>query len=138
MALKNQVNQLLQLHKLQHPVQAYVAFRTVKTLQGLHILNFNASAIKNSNDVQNETVRLNAKLLQNIPAIKRHENVTIALLNVRSVTAKLLDIASDNNLKSASVLCFCETWLSPSDPFPIVLDNQLSDVTGNRVIKVLL
>ena len=43
--------------------QAYVAFSRVKTLQGLHILNFNPKAIKASSDVQNEMKRLNSKLL---------------------------------------------------------------------------
>ena len=47
-------------------------------------------------------------------------NVTIVLLNVRSVVAKLLDIQSDQELCSANVLCFCETWLSPAQTTPVV------------------
>ncbi len=107
--------------------QAYVAFSRVKTLQGLHILNFSASAIKKSNDVHNEMVRLSAKLLQSIPKLQCHDNhITIALLNIRSIAAKLPDIASDSNLKHASVVCFCETWLTPSQPSPVVQDNQIA------------
>ena len=109
------------------PGQAYVAFSRVKTLQGLHILNFNASAIKKSNDVQNEMVRLNTKLLQTVPDLEYHDNhVTIALLNIRSISSKLPDLATDNGLKYASILCFCETWLTASQPSPAVQDNQIA------------
>ena len=104
-----------------NPGQAYVAFSRVKTLQGLHILNFSASAIKKSNDVHNEMVRLNTKLLQIIPKLQCQDNhVTIALLTVRSIAAKLPDIASDDGLKYASIMCFCETWLTSSEPSPVV------------------
>ena len=107
--------------------QAYVAFSRVKTLQGLYILNFSASAIKKSNDVHNEMIRLNTKLLQTMAKLQFHDNHnTIALLNVRSITAKLPDIACDGNLKYASILCFCETWLTSHQPSPIVQNNQIA------------
>ena len=52
-----------------------------------------------SDDVEKEMVRLNTKLLQTVPGLKHHDNhVTIALLNVRSIVAKLPDIAEDNSL----------------------------------------
>ena len=63
--------------------------------------------------------------MQTLPKLKFHDtHITIALLNVRSITAKLPDIAKDDGLKSASILCFCETWLTPSEPSPVVHDNH--------------
>ena len=104
------------------PGQAYVAFSRVKTLQGLHIINFTATAIKASTDVQNEITRLNTKLLPTMPQLQcqslSSSHVTIALLNVRSIVPKLPDIAADSYLKCASILCFCETWLTKSQPSP--------------------
>ena len=112
--------------------QAYVAFSRVKTLQGLHILNFNASAIKKSDAVEEEMARLNDKLLPPLPQLQcrllSDSHITISLLNVRSINAKMPDILCDDNLKCASVLCFCETWLSPSHVSP-----QLSN--GHTILR---
>ena len=108
-----------------------LAFSRVKTLEGLHLVNFNVKAIKKSIDVENEMLRHNSNLLQPVPKVTYNSSshVTIALLNVRSIHAKLLDIRADNSLSSASVLCFCETWLNASQPSPMLLDNQItSDV----------
>ena len=108
------------------PGQAYVAFSRVKTLTGLNALNFNAKAIKKSyQDVQNETVRLSSNVLQQIPEMSSDPHVTIALLNVRSLVAKLSDMRADNSHRSASMLCFCETWLNASQPSPVLLDYQI-------------
>ena len=61
-----------------------------------------------------------------MPKLQFHDNHnTIALLNVRSITAKLPDIACDGNLNNASILCFCETWLIPQ-PSPVVQSNQIA------------
>ena len=116
------------------PGQAYVAFSRVKKLEGLHILNFNPKAINKSVDVENEMVRLNTNLLQPLPELSCDSttHVTVALLNVRSIVPKLPDIRADNCLRSASVLCFCETWLNPSQPSPVLLDNQI-DIRCDRV-----
>ena len=116
------------------PGQAYVAFSRVKTLQGLHILNLNARAIKKSIDVENEMVRLNNNLLEPVPQVlcDSASHLTIALLNVRSLVTKLPDISSDNTLKSANILCFCETWLNASQPSPVLLDNQ-TDIRCDRI-----
>ena len=47
--------------------------------------------------------------------------MTIFLLNVRSILAKLADMKQDTSLKSASVLLFCETWLITSQTSPSIL-----------------
>ena len=116
------------------PGQAYVAFSRVKTLEGLHVRNFNAKAIKKSIDVESEMVRLNTNLLQPVPevACDSSSHITIALLNVRSILAKLPDIGADSSLRSASILCFCETWLNASQPSPVLLDNQI-DIRCDRI-----
>ena len=111
------------------PGQAYVAFIRVKIHEGLHILNFNPKAIKKSIDIENEMVRLNSNLLQPIPQVLYHStslsHLTIALLNMRSLLAKLPDIKVDNSLMSATIQCFCGTWLNASQPSPIMNDDHI-------------
>ena len=75
--------------------QIFVALSGVKTLCGLHIVNFNAETIKKSTLVNDEMTRLREKLLQTVPPMQCMpcvSNVTIVLLNVRSVVAKQVDI----------------------------------------------
>ena len=52
--------------------------------------------------------------------------VTISLLNVRSLVAKLADIEQDMCHKAANVLCFCETWLTASQASPNILSHQVA------------
>ena len=66
---------------------------------------------------------LRSKLLQQVQPLQCFPcttHVTIALLNVRSIGAKLADIEADLEFQGADVLCFCETWLSPAQPPPVI------------------
>ena len=117
--------------------QIYVALSRVRALTGLHIVNFNEKAIKSSVLVDSEMSRLRNNMLtlaynvQLLPST----HVTVALLNVRSIVSKLNDIHADHFLNSADVLCFCETWLSPEQPSPVVkADHVIIDVMEQLVI----
>ena len=115
-----------------NPGQAYVALSRVKKLEGLHIINFNAKAIKANQDVKDEMKRLNKNLLSPLPIFTCPDNfISIALLNVRSLVAKLPDIECDPSLTSASILCFTETWLTPQLSSPVILDNHQA-IRSNR------
>ena len=75
-------------------------------------------------------VRLNTNLLHPLADVSCDtSHVTIALLNVRSILAKLPDIRADNSLRCAS---FCETWLNASQPSPVLLDDEI-DIRCDRV-----
>ena len=115
------------------PGQAYVAFSRVKTLEGLHILSFNAKAIKKSIDVANEMVRLSSNILPPVPQVVCDAScLTIALLNVRSILGKMPDILADKALCSTSIQCFCETWLNPSQCLPLLQAHQV-DIRCDKV-----
>ena len=77
--------------------------------------------------VRSDMERLVNKCVQPIPLpcfINFQKYITIALLNVRSIINKVVDIKHDSILQAADVLCFCETWLKPSDPTPCVKPNH--------------
>ena len=67
-------------------------------------------------------IRLNDNLLDASMTLKCCDlptnTVTIAFLNVRSIMGKLPDIEADMSLTNASILAFCETWLSPTQDSP--------------------
>ena len=110
------------------PGQAYVAFSRVKTLQGLHICNFSAAAIKKSDKVQDEMTRLNSKIVNFVPSLKclplPNNYTTLSLLNVRSIVAKLPDLECDSNVNAVDILCYTKTWLSPSQPSPCIKEGH--------------
>lgn len=96
------------------PGQVYVAFSRVKTLHGLHILNFSKAAIKDNKKIHEEMKWLQCNRLS-IPAdVRMHskENYTIiGLLNVRSVLNKVQYIVSDTINSNCDMICLTETWL---------------------------
>ena len=49
----------------------------------------------------------------------------MSLLNVRSIVAKLDDIECDSYMNAVDILCFCETWLSLSQPSPRIKDDHV-------------
>ena len=107
-----------------NPEQANVAFSHVKNVEDLYIVNFNEKAIKASEDVKAGMERLNTNLLSPLPVYTCPDNyITLALLNIRSLYAKLADIDCDDSLACASILCFTETWLTPQMETPCVRDN---------------
>ncbi len=106
------------------PGQAYVALNHVKTLQGLHILGFDKTAIRATPSVQKEKERLK-KHTTAFPAIATSfftgRNIKIGLLNIRSYKCHLPDLKEEKKLDSCHILCFVETFsrhgdnLSPAD-----------------------
>jgi hypothetical protein len=113
-----------------NPGQAYVALSRVKSIHDLYIVNFNPSAIKHSEKVEEEMCRLQNKTLPPLPLLQCQllpstQHFTISLLNVRSIKPKICDITSDSCLALASIVCFTETWLCDQDDSPQLFDNHV-------------
>ena len=99
--------------------QAYVAFSRVKTLQGLHITNFDPKGIKTNKDISTEMENMREKSLPLIPkpellSRNRPEWITVGHLNIRHFSDKLQDLASSAEMElftHTDVMCFSETYL---------------------------
>lgn len=99
------------------PGQAYVAFSRAKTLDKLHLINFQPCSITKSMKVQEEMTRLRNTSPLPLPEtqslnLPKPKHLLIAHLNVRSYTAKLADLQKDPLILAAHIHCFSETWLS--------------------------
>jgi len=94
--------------------QVYVALSRVKTLQGLHLFNFERKKINASKEVFAEMKRLKATLLPVTDVCQllqelTLETVKICHLNIRSFRAHIEDIICDNAVHLSDVVCLNET-----------------------------
>ncbi|KAI8512099.1 hypothetical protein Bbelb_111990 [Branchiostoma belcheri] len=97
------------------PGQAYVALSRVKSLNGLYLLGFEASAIRVNPAVLSEMSRLKQELVLKAPlpsfTATRGTCLSIKLLNIRSYTEHLQDLKADRSTLPVDVFCFVETFL---------------------------
>ncbi|ELT89278.1 hypothetical protein CAPTEDRAFT_217397 [Capitella teleta] len=98
--------------------QAYVALSRVKTLHGLHIVDFEPEAIKANQKVMNHMEKMKSKRL-NIDELeikKEMNQIIVGHLNAPYFLNKMKDLKSDvmtEILRNVSVMCFTETYLTP-------------------------
>ena len=97
----------------------YVALSRVTSLNGLHILDLNASKIKVSDDVNQEIERLRTEAVLNLcykPLYTLSDgSLKFVFNNTRSLHAHFEDIKEEPNIKSADVIGFAESRLISSD-----------------------
>jgi hypothetical protein len=100
--------------------QAYVALSRARSLNGLHLNNFDNNKIKVSKLVQQEMGRLRQSSLLHIPLNdfsneRSGENVIISCLNARSAKKHMPDIILDPAFSNADIICICESNIRQSD-----------------------
>ena len=103
-----------------YPGQAYVGFSRVKTLDGLHIINYTWSQIKISPNVEEEMERLRQNCLPQLPTNLFESDpghIKLLHINIGNVHRKLFEMKCNNLLKSADIICINETQLLKTDPF---------------------
>jgi hypothetical protein len=102
------------------PGHAYVAFSRVKTLAGLHILNYTREQIIIDPNV--ETFMQNMQNVQ-LPLPNDIDiscmNFIICHLNVENLITHKDDIDTNEYLLSADIICFTETHLTKTSQWPL-------------------
>ena len=99
--------------------QAYVALSRVKTLAGLHILDFDAKKIQVNDEVSEEMNRLrkHCSIACEFEETSTESLLTVSHVNIRGIKKHTKDIKAENVVKESDVLCFCETFLKPKETF---------------------
>ncbi|XP_044169485.1 uncharacterized protein LOC114973474 [Acropora millepora] len=100
--------------------QIYVALSRSTSLQGLHIFgNIEMNHVKANPKVHQEYERLREisqitnSLSSQIQSTVSNNDVTITLLNIRSLQKHSIDIKNDANIMNGDVIAFTETQLLP-------------------------
>ena len=108
--------------------QAYVAFSRVKSIHGLHILNFDESGIKTHSAVRDAMKKLHTRHLP-IPPPPEFNNpelasaITIGHINIQYFLDKQKDLISEFELyKNIDIMCFTETHLQSQHDIAHYLD----------------
>ena len=106
--------------------QAYVALSRVRSLDTLHIINYERKQIRVATNVMGAMTEMRTKCLPDIPGpltlrADVNDHLIIVHLNVANIKAKLLDVQNDDIFKCAHIICFNETHLSSDD----VLTNEM-------------
>ncbi|XP_069109785.1 ATP-dependent DNA helicase PIF1-like [Argopecten irradians] len=94
--------------------QAYVALSRSRTLNGLYILNFDDKKITANSSVIKEMERMRKECVVKLdcPELVKGENdLTVALLNVRSLIKHDDDVACSLVTSKTDILILTETWL---------------------------
>ena len=100
--------------------QIYVALSRSTSLQGLHILgNIEMKHVKANPKVHQEYERLREispitnSLSSQLQLTVSNNDVTVSLLNIRSLQKHSIDIKNDANIMNSDVIAFTETQLLP-------------------------
>ena len=114
---------VVDLTKVNHYGQAYVALSRVKTITGLQIINYNKTKIKTDPAIVREMARLQQRAIIMSPpemtTINQEENVNITHLNLNGFLTHLHDVKDDNTLQHTDIMCFTETHLRERDELPL-------------------
>ena len=121
-----------------NPVEAYVAFSRVKTLDKLNIINYTQSQIHVLEHVEKEMKRLRKNILSQMPSNLFHDipaGVKILHLNIGNLKRKIEDIKDDDNFKNSDIISLNETHLGHSDTLTPNMMGISKDVLKFKVMK---
>ena len=94
---------------------AYVALSRVTTLEGLYIMDFDASKIFCNEDVETNVAKMptcDLSAANPLLEIDQNKHVIIVHHNIQSLRAHIEDLKNNTQMRKAHVICLSETWLT--------------------------
>ena len=94
------------------PGEAYVAFRRVRTLEKLTIINYTQNEIHVSEHVEKEMKRLRKNILPQMPSNLFHNvpgGVKLLHINIGNFKRKIEDMKNDDIFQNAAIIALHET-----------------------------